>query len=180
MRIFYVCQISEKTHHLSYFPRKYNTFDRYGTLSEFKCLRTFLSLEVYGIGYLSNRVLHNLLSEIRCLRVLCLHNYRIVYLPNSIGKLQHLCYLDLYNALLEKLPTSICTLYNLQTLILSRCSNLYELPSRIENLINLRYLDILGTPLRGMPSHIGHLKCLQNLSYFIVGQKNRSGIGELK
>ncbi|XP_059596929.1 putative disease resistance RPP13-like protein 1 [Vitis vinifera] len=175
-----VCQISEKTRHLSYFPREYNTFDRYGTLSEFKCLRTFLPLRVYMFGYLSNRVLHNLLSEIRCLRVLCLHGYGIVNLPHSIGKLQHLRYLDLSNTLIEKLSTSICTLYNLQTLILSRCSKLYELPSRIENLINLRYLDIDDTPLREMPSHIGHLKCLQNLSYFIVGQKSGSGIGELK
>ncbi|WKA00293.1 hypothetical protein VitviT2T_018665 [Vitis vinifera] len=31
-----------------------------------------------------------------------------------------------------------------------------------------------------MPSHIGHLKCLQNLSNFIVGQKSGPGIGELK
>ncbi|KAJ9687454.1 hypothetical protein PVL29_016085 [Vitis rotundifolia] len=157
-----VCQISEKTRHLSYFPRKYNTFDRYGTLSEF-----------------NNKVLHNL-SEIKCLRVLCLHDYRIVNLPHSIGKLQHLRYLDLSGTMIKKLPTSICTLYNLQTLLLSWCLNLHELPSRIKNLINLRYLDILGTPLREMPSHIGHLKCLQNLSYFIVGQKSGSGIGELK
>ena len=175
-----VCQISEKTRHLSYFLGKYDTFDRYGTLSEFKCLRTFLSLEGRWFGYLSNRVLHNLLSEIRCLRVLCLRDYRIVNLPHSIGKLQHLRYLDLSNTLIEKLPTSICTLYNLQTLILSRCSKLYELPSRIENLINLRYLDIDDTPLREMPSHIGHLKCLQNFSNFIVGQKSGPGIGELK
>ena len=82
----------------------YDSLDRYGTLSEFKCLRTFLSLDRYEGRhcYLSTRVLHNLPSEVRCLRVLCLSGYRIMDLPHSIGKLQHLRYLDLSHALIKK------------------------------------------------------------------------------
>ena len=177
-----ICQISEKTRHLSYSKTAYDTFDRFGKISEFKCLRTFLSSNgnESGYCYLSTRVLHNLSSEIGFLRVLCLCNYKIIDLPHSIGKLKHLRYLDLSSTKIEKLPTSICSLYNLQTLLLSWCYSLNELPSTFKNLINLRYLDIHGVQIKEIPGHIGHLKCLQKLSNFIVGQKSGSGIGELK
>ena len=89
-------------------------------------------------------------------------------------------YFDLSCALIKKLPESICSLYNLQTLILVDCHHLNELPSRIENLINMRYLDIRGARLKETPCHIGHLKSLQYLSNFIVGQKSGLRIGELK
>ena len=85
--------------------------------------------------------------------MLCLFGYNIVDLPHSIGKLQHLRYLDLSYTLIRKLPASICALYNLQTLILFRCRRLNELPSNFEILINLRYLDICGAPLEEIPSH---------------------------
>ena len=57
-----VGQILEKMRHLSYTKTTYDSLDRYGTLSEFKCLRTFLSLDRYEGRhcYLSTRVLHNL------------------------------------------------------------------------------------------------------------------------
>ena len=177
-----ICQISEKTRHLSYSKTVYDTFDRFGKISEFKCLRTFLSSDGYepAYSYLSTRVLHILSSEIGFLRVLCLCNYAIIDLPHSIGKLKHLRYLDLSSTRIEKLPTSICSLYNLQTLLLSWCDSLNELPLTFKNLINLHYLDIRGVPIKEIPSHIGHLKCLQKLSNFIVGQNSGSGIGELK
>ena len=51
-----VRQISEKARHLSHFNTKYDSFDGYGTLSEFKCLRTFLSLKRYphGLSYIAS------------------------------------------------------------------------------------------------------------------------------
>lgn len=152
---FYIClkdgevhHISETTRHLSYFAGKYDMFDRYERLSEFKSLRTFLPLRIQAPPiYISNRVLHNLLPKIRCLRVLCLSYYWYINLPHSINILQHLRYLDLSHTLIKTLPKSICYLYNLQTLKLAGCSGLNELPSRMENLITLRYLDISDTEL---------------------------------
>ena len=177
-----VYKVSEKTRHLSYCSSAYDTFERFETLSEIKYLRTFLPLRgrTLPLYHLSKRVVHDLLLESRCLRVLCLHDYQIFYLPPSISKLRHLRYMDLSNTRIKRLPDSICTLYNLQTLILSSCRDLNELPSKLGKLINLRYLDISGIYLKEMPSDIGNFRSLRTLTDFIVGRKNGSRIGELR
>ncbi|RHN65636.1 putative P-loop containing nucleoside triphosphate hydrolase, leucine-rich repeat domain, L [Medicago truncatula] len=128
------------------------------------------------------RVLHDLLSEIRPLRVLSLSYYlNITDLPQYLGNLIHLRYLDLSNTKIQRLPYETCKLYNLQTLLLSRCWLLIELPEDMGNLINLRHLDICGTNLKYMPSQIAKLQNLQTLSAFIVS-KSQDGlkVGELK
>ena len=81
---------------------------------------------------------------------------------------------------IKRLPESICSLYNLQSVILYGCHYLLELPSGLKNLINLRHLNIRDSGVKEMPGHIGRLKNLQTLSNFIVGQKRSgSSIGEL-
>ncbi|CBI29749.3 unnamed protein product, partial [Vitis vinifera] len=102
---------------------------------------------------------------------------KLTDLPDSIGELKYLRYLDISYTGIKKLPDSVCYLYNLQTMILSVYYHFIELPERMDKLINLRYLDIRGW--REMPSHISTLKSLQKLSNFIVGQKGGSRIGEL-
>lgn len=71
------------------------------------------------------------------------------------------------------------SLFNLQTLILSHCRSLIELPIGMRKLINLRHLDISYSGVREMPSHVGRLKNLRTLT-IIVGKKSGSRIGELK
>ncbi|KAK9902515.1 hypothetical protein M0R45_001549 [Rubus argutus] len=70
--------------------------------ASFKCLRT---------------------AQLKMLRFLDLSHYDVRYdvreLPDSIGNLKHLRYLDLSHSSIEKLPDALCTLYNLQTLMLS-------------------------------------------------------------
>ncbi|WKA00307.1 hypothetical protein VitviT2T_018675 [Vitis vinifera] len=174
-------RVSEKTHHLSYLISGYDVYERFDPLSQMKCLRTFLPRRKYYYSYLSNGVLHHLLPEMKCLRVLCLNNYRTTDLPHSIEKLKHLRYLDLSMTTIQKLPESVCNLYNLQTMMLSRCYWLVELPSRMEKLINLCYLDIRYTSsVKEMPSDICKLKNLHSLSTFIVGQNGGLRLGTLR
>ncbi|KAL4600864.1 hypothetical protein ACB092_11G230600, partial [Castanea dentata] len=174
-------EISEKTRHLSYVMALQDLFKRFEIFYKAESLRTFLPLYLPDEFYcLSNKVQHDLLIKLRCLRVLSLSNYHSIgELPDSIGKLRHLRYLDLSRTLIKRLSESLCTLYNLQTLKLVHCYRLRKLPMGMHNLINLRHLDINGTCVEEMPTQMSKLKNLQSLSTFIVGKENGIKIGEL-
>ncbi|KAJ0954275.1 putative leucine-rich repeat domain superfamily [Helianthus annuus] len=94
-----------------------------------KSLRTLLaiSIDVYQHFYLSNKVLIDLLPTLTLLRVLSLSHFAIREVPDSIGSLKHLRYLNLSETrlrhfdirntpLLGKLPLGISELESLQTL----------------------------------------------------------------
>ncbi|XP_018817378.1 putative disease resistance protein At3g14460 isoform X2 [Juglans regia] len=174
-------EISEKTRHLSYVMALEDLFKRFEIFYKAKCLRTFLPLYLPDEFYcLSNKVQHNLLIKLRCLRVLSLSNYHsISELPDSIGELIHLRYLDLSRTLIKRLPETVCIIYNLQTLKLAYCYRLRQLPTGIHNLVNLRNLDMNGTCVEEMPTQMSKLESLQMLSTFIVGKENGTKIGEL-
>ena len=182
-----VQKVSEKTRHFLYFHSDFDRFITFNKLEAFtkaKSLRTLLDVKqsFYESWYILSKRVFKDIQKMRCLRVLSLQEYKITNLPDLIGNLKHLHYLDLSYTWIEKLPESICCLYNLQTLIFRGCSELIELPSRMGKLINLRYLDISECySLKEMSSHgISRLKCLQKLPYFIVGQKSGLRIGELR
>ena len=182
-----VLKVSEKTRHFSYIHGDFEEFVTFNKLEAFtkaKSLRTLLDVKeslCHPFYTLSKRVFEDI-SKMRYLRVLSLQEYEITNLPDWIGNLKHLRYLDLSYTLIKKLPESICCLYNLQTLIFRGCSDLIELPSKMGKLINLRYLDISKCySLKERSSHgISQLKCLQKLPCFIVGQKSGLRIGELR
>ncbi|XP_010657708.1 putative disease resistance RPP13-like protein 1 [Vitis vinifera] len=193
-------EILEKLRHLSYFRSEYDHFERFETLNEVNCLRTFLPLNLrtwprfdkvsknrnlnatkYIVDFqLSNRVWTGLLLKVQYLRVLSLCYYKITDLSDSIGNLKHLRYLDLTYTLIKRLPESVCSLYNLQTLILYRCKFLVELPKMMCKMISLRHLDIRHSKVKEMPSHMGQLKSLQKLSNYIVGKQSGTRVGELR
>ena len=184
-----VKKVSEKARHFLNFQGNHDdcvAFNKFDAFVKAKSMRTFLDVKPsYSFPYylLSERVLQDILPNMRCLRVLSLREYDIRDLPKSIGNLKHLCYLDLSFTSIKILPESVCCLYNLQTMILRGCLDLTELPSRMGKLINLRYLELSGCgSLKEMSSHhgIGRLKNLQRLTHFVVGQKSGSRMQELR
>ncbi|WKA00231.1 hypothetical protein VitviT2T_018611 [Vitis vinifera] len=194
-------EIPEKLRHLSNFRGGYDSFERFDTLSEVHCLRTFLPLDLRtrhrfdkvsksrnpvksgrygGVFYLSNRVWNDLLLKGQYLRVLSLCYYEITDLPDSIGNLTHLRYLDLTYTPIKRLPESVCNLYNLQTLILYYCERLVGLPEMMCKMISLRHLDIRHSRVKEMPSQMGQLKILEKLSNYRVGKQSGTRVGELR
>jgi Leucine-rich repeat (LRR) protein len=186
------CESLERARHLSYIRGKYDCFNKFNTIHESKRLRTLLALPLrhwwsskypnLRSHYLSSKLPSDMLPEMKRLRVLSLSHYtNITELPNSLGNLIHLRYLDLSNTKIERLPDVICKLYNLQTLLLSRCCSLNELPENIGNLVNLHHLDLSDTKLKKMPIQISKLQNLQTLSSFVVSkQPDGLKIGELR
>ncbi|XP_021753586.1 putative disease resistance protein RGA4 [Chenopodium quinoa] len=156
----------KKTRHLfvnSTVGRK--DFGRY--LTTMKRMRTILN-----IGYPNPLESPDvLLPKVRYLRVLDLHGASFEKLPNMIGELLHLRYLDLScNRSLSVLPLCITELYNLQTFLLRGCESLKELPRDFRKLVNLRCLDIFDcNSMTHMPPGMNSMTCLNKLTMFLVG-----------
>ncbi|KAJ7947360.1 Disease resistance protein [Quillaja saponaria] len=174
-----VHEVTKKTRYLS-FKHKYPVLKDFEGFSEAKYLRTLLLQDPYESIYLQEKVPNVILPKLKCLRVLSLPYGDFETLPNSIGQLIHLRYLDVSYTKIKELHESVCDLYNLQTLKLQWCARLTMLPSAMPNLINLRYLDIYGSGIKELPKGISKFNCLQFLSEFSVGKKKVGAqIGEL-
>ena len=99
------------------------------------------------------------------MRVLDLHGLNMKMLPNTLGTLMHLKYLDLSFNDIEVLPSCIIKLVNLHTLKLFQCKKLRELHVDIQNLVSLKHLEINGCEnLTHMPCRLGQLTSLQTLT----------------
>ncbi|XP_057744205.1 putative disease resistance protein At3g14460 [Arachis stenosperma] len=150
----------------------------YNSISEVKSLRTLLLFGDFSTPICNiEAATHEILSKCKYLRVLSLRKLDVV--PNLIGKLIHLRYLDLFWAKIKTLPEPLCNLRDLQTLKLRGCSKLTRLPSGLHNLVSLRHLDIRETSLEEMPGKMSKLNQLLVLSYFVVGKHKDNGIQEL-
>ncbi|XP_022743423.1 putative disease resistance RPP13-like protein 1 [Durio zibethinus] len=137
-------KISSRARYSSYIGNRYNGLKMFDMFYEAKHLRTFLPFMLLKDGdcFLTNNVLIDLLPKLRCLRALSLEGFHISELPNSIGDLRHIRYLNFSYTKIKSLPDSICTLFNLQTLLLRGCDRLKQLPLNLRFLTNLRHLDI--------------------------------------
>ncbi|XP_044499372.1 putative disease resistance protein At3g14460 [Mangifera indica] len=171
----------EKIRHFTYEPDEYTKKNKFKALEKAKSLRTFLHVRHEFASYISAIVIFDLLAKLDMLRVLSFEGHSIIYLPNSIGGMKHLRYLNFSNTLIKSLPESTCQLFNLQTLLLKYCSVLMKLPSNMRYLTNLYHLDISGqNSLKEMPFGMKELENLQILSNFIVGKNAGSNLEDLK
>ncbi|MED6145275.1 hypothetical protein PIB30_023515 [Stylosanthes scabra] len=146
-----------------------------------KHARTLLGIFL-GIRHDSSKEIDpcHLLVQLKHVRVLTFNSFLVERsLPDSIGDLIHLRYLDLSYTSIVTLPESMSNLYNLQTLKLSGCEGLKKLPSKMQDMVNLRHLHIEETNLVEMPKGMSKLKDLQILSCYVVGKHEENGIAEL-
>jgi len=165
--------IPKNVRHFSYNKEYYDIFMKFEKLYNLKSLRSFLSTYSNMNNCLSFKVVDDLIPSQKRLRVLSLSRYtNITELPDSIGNLVQLRYLDISFTKIKSLPDTTCNLYNLQTLNLSNCKALTELPAHIGNLVRLRHLDITGTNISEVPVEIGRLENLQTLTLFLVGKRH--------
>ena len=175
------CGVSEKVRHLAFLTNRFNGPEKFVHLRELKSLRTFLLLASSNISTRPafSHIVHNLwLQSNKYLRVLSFSYHGISELP-YLGKLVHLRYLDLSHTFIKEVPSWTCSLYNLQTLLLSGCYQLTSLPANIGDLINLLHLDVRETNLTNMPHGFGRLKSLRVLTNFVVRKDSGANINEL-
>ena len=112
-------------------------------------------------------LLETCISRFKYLRVLDPENSSFEVLPNSIGSLKHLRYLDLTeNRKIKQLPDSICKLHSLQTLLLLDCSNLERLPKGIRDIISLRFLFVTTKQTCLSEMAVGYL---DSLRFLVIG-----------
>ncbi|KAJ0672787.1 putative P-loop containing nucleoside triphosphate hydrolase, leucine-rich repeat domain superfamily [Helianthus annuus] len=145
-------EMLEKCRHMSFVREDYVAYKKFEAFERAKSLRTFMvthvgDVEVRQSFYFSNKILIDLLPQLQLLRVLCLSDFQISEVPESIGTLGHLRYLNLSRTRITYLPEIVCNLFNLQTLILFGCDELANLPNAFLKLKNLWHLDIRDTPL---------------------------------
>ncbi|KAL6323578.1 hypothetical protein AAG906_039166 [Vitis piasezkii] len=143
---------------------------------------THTSVPLWILENIGN-TLDKMFQTLTCIRTLDLSSSPISELPQSIDKLELLRYLDLSKTEISVLPDTLCNLYNLQTLRLSGCLSLVELPKDLANLINLRHLELderFWYKCTKLPPRMGCLTSLHNLHVFPIGCESGYGIEELK
>jgi len=165
-------RIPETTRHFSFLIDNEVYDDGMRSLIDAKRLRSFMPItnKINDSFPCELILIDELFSKFKFLRVLSLSGYvdLITEVPDSVGALKHLRSLDLSYTNIQKLPDSICLLFNLLILKLNRCLYLEELPSNIHKLTKLHCLEFEHTKVTKMPMHFGELKNLHLLDAFRV------------
>ncbi|TQE13010.1 hypothetical protein C1H46_001385 [Malus baccata] len=173
----------EKLRHVSFnFQVDLSEWEVPTSLPKAKKIRTFLFLcqnEFSDIdGSLCDSFCAIIVSNFKSLRMLSLSKLGIKGVPKCLRKMKYLRYLDVSGNRMKRLPDWIVGLSNLETLDLSYCVKLVELPRDIKKMFNLRHLILEGCRgLSGMPRGIGELKGVRTLNRFVLSESNCLGRG---
>lgn len=168
-----------ETHHVSFNSHLDSPWQIPSDLFEAKRIQTIVLFrqshwEVKGRP--SDSICDVIASRFKFVRTLDMNNSGIKVVPDSIGELKLLKYLDLSrNKDIKVLPKSFSGLQNLHTLKLNDCGRLQELPRDIKKLVKLRNLEIDSCySLTHMPCGLGQLTYLRTLSEFVLSRGNGS------
>lgn len=166
-----------KIRHLSFACKDGGKCMQSDPLYGYRKLRTLIFM--HGHKSKMSQLPNGVFMKLQFLRVLDMHGRGLKELPESIGNLKQLRFLDLTSNEIKTLPASIIQLYNLQTLKLSDCNSLREVPQGITKLTNMRHLEASERLLSSLPG-IGNLTCLQELEEFVVRNRQGYKITELR
>ncbi|KAL9260915.1 Disease resistance protein RGA2-like protein [Drosera capensis] len=127
--------------HLCFCPSSASN-ESMSSLSSLISLRTLLFRrdQEYTIE-VSDSFFDGLFSSLKRLRALEIRKIEIQTVPSSVCKLLHLRYLRLDHLPIKSFPGSVQELLNLQTLSVTWCTNLTEVPAGVEKLTSLWHLD---------------------------------------
>ncbi|XP_074313180.1 putative disease resistance protein RGA3 isoform X2 [Silene latifolia] len=138
-------------------------------------IRSYLMFRSSGQVELGEELSSSLKMNWGCIRALALQSTN-VRLPDTVGNLLHLRYLNLAYSKMKKLPDSIVRLHNLQTLNINHCKFLEEWPKEFSKLVNLTHLYIdFCSQLRYMPVGISKLSRIRTLTEFAVEDEGARG-----
>ncbi|KAH0678766.1 hypothetical protein KY284_019851 [Solanum tuberosum] len=163
-------RITEKVRHVTLFSYSPSEESIPGILCKQKRIRTIFAPSE-GFERYAALLVGQCISRFKYLRVLDLRHSSLETLPDSIGNMKHLRYIDFSgNNNIQMLPSNICKLPNLQTLRIVLCTKLQKLPRELGNLVSLRHL-YLTTKEQNLPEKgLESLALLQSL--FIFGCEN--------
>lgn len=132
---------------------------------------------VFNLKELTNPMAESLLSSFKLLVALDMEDSPLQCLPEAVGNLFYLKYLNLRSTKIKTVPKFIGKLQNLEILDLKN-SQVRELPLEINKLVKLRQL--IATSLVLNEGKIRTLQSLQKLSNVDVSDNGDSVINELK
>ncbi|CAL2272365.1 unnamed protein product [Prunus armeniaca] len=153
--------ISKNVRHLQFLEVGQNVST---TLQRLNKVRTIAAYEIE----IDKSLLRTCFARFKFLQVLLLRRISFQVLPNSIGTLKHLRYLDLtLNEEITEIPSAICRLHSLQTLVLGACLNFEDLPRDISKLIRLTSLAVTTKQTRFSDNTVG---CLDSLRFLFISE----------
>ncbi|CAL9116061.1 unnamed protein product, partial [Musa acuminata var. zebrina] len=166
------CRINDESKEIPNTTRHLSATLTDGTkLMELSCydkLRTLMiNSKNFWFGFQVESPLFIQFEKLKNIRVLKLQGCGLRELPETIGELIHLRYLDIsYNYQICRLSESLCGLYNLRVLFLQGCK-LQSFPHDMSKLINLMHLNAADEIISKI-NNVGKLTSLEGLSSFKV------------